>query len=55
MEKKPEKPRRRLTSDDSFNLGEAKAHYGTMPSWQRLAIWTVLGLILLGIIGDLVW
>jgi len=26
-----------------------------MPGWQRIAIWTALGLLLLGIRGDLLW
>jgi hypothetical protein len=46
--------KRLLNSEDRLDMGAAKASFGSMPSWQRLAIWFVLGAILLGIIGDLV-
>ena len=55
MPKKPDKRAPRLTSEDSFDLKEAKASYVAMPAWERLAIWFALGVILLGIIGDLIW
>jgi hypothetical protein len=55
MTKRSDKPRRRLTSDDSFDLAEARDSYISMPLWQRLALWFVLGVILLGILGDLIW
>ena len=55
MNKQPKKPGPRLTSEDSFDLKEAKASYVAMPTWERLAIWFALGVILLGIIGDLIW
>jgi hypothetical protein len=55
MAKKPDKRGPRLTSEDSFDLKEAKASYVAMPTWERLAIWFALGVILLGIIGDLIW
>jgi hypothetical protein len=44
-----------LTSEDQFDLKEAKASYVAMPSWQRIAIWLALGMLLLGILGDLIW
>jgi hypothetical protein len=44
-----------LTSDDKFDLREAKASYGAMPGWQRIAIWLALGMLILGILGDLIW
>lgn len=53
MNKQPKKPGF-LTSDDSFDLKEAKASYVAMPGWQRIAIWSALGLLLLGILGDLI-
>ena len=40
---------------DKFDLKQAKESYGAMPGWQRIANWTALGLLLLGIIGDLPW
>ena len=55
MEKQPKTSRTRLTSDDQFDLKEAKASYGAMPSWQRIVIWLALGMLLFGIIGDLVF
>jgi hypothetical protein len=55
MNKKIDKPGRRLTSDDKFDLKEAKASYVAMPTWERIAIWCALGLLLLGILGDLIW
>jgi hypothetical protein len=54
MNKQPKKARL-LTSDDSLDLKEAKASYVAMPGWQRIAIWSALGLLLLGIIGDMIW
>jgi hypothetical protein len=54
MQNKTEK-RGPLTSEDKFDLREAKASYGAMPSWQRIAIWLALGMLLLGILGDLIW
>ena len=53
MDKQPKKTGP-LTSDDTFSLKEAKASYGAMPGWQRIAIWSALALLALGIIGDLV-
>jgi hypothetical protein len=44
-----------LTSEDQFDLKQAKASYVAMPSWQRIAIWLALGMLLLGILGDLIW
>ena len=44
-----------LTSEDQFDFKEAKASYVAMPSWQRIAIWLALGMLLLGILGDLIW
>lgn len=55
MNKQPKKPGPRLTSEDSFDLKEAKASYVAMPTWERLAIWFALGVLLLGIVGDLIW
>jgi hypothetical protein len=55
MDKQPKKTGPRLTSEDKFDLKEAKASYAAMPGWQRIAIWSALGLLLLGIIGDLIW
>jgi hypothetical protein len=55
MDEQPKKPGPRLTSEDSFDLKEAKASYVAMPTWERLALWFALGVILLGIIGDLIW
>ncbi|MGH6831426.1 MAG: hypothetical protein ACRECM_00155 [Methyloceanibacter sp.] len=55
MHKQPKKPESRLTSEDSFDLKEAKASYVAMPGWERIAIWFALGVLLLGIIGDLIW
>jgi len=55
MNKKPNKPGPRLTSEDSFDLQEAKESYVAMPTWERLALWFALGVILLDIIGDLIW
>jgi len=55
MPNKSDKPGPHLTSEDSFDLKEAKASYVAMPTWERLAIWFALGVILLGIIGDLIW
>jgi hypothetical protein len=55
MNEKPDKRGPRLTSDDQFDLKQAKESYGAMPGWQRIAIWTALGLLVLGIIGDLIW
>jgi hypothetical protein len=55
MNEKPSKRSPRLTSEDQFDLKQAKASYGAMPSWQRIAIWIALGLLLLGIVGDLLW
>jgi len=26
-----------------------------MPTWERIAIWFALGVLLLGIVGDLIW
>jgi hypothetical protein len=54
MAKKPDK-RQLLTSEDKLDLQQAKESYGAMPAWQRIAIWTALGLLLLGIVGDLIW
>lgn len=48
-------PRPRLESEDKFDLKAAKASFVAMPGWERIAIWLVLGLILLGIAGDLIW
>ena len=36
-----------LTSEDQFDLKEAKTSYVAMPSWQRIAIWLALGMLLL--------
>jgi len=47
--------RRLLTSEDKLDFKQAKASYGAMPGWQRIAIWAALGLLLLGILGDLLW
>jgi hypothetical protein len=44
-----------LTSEDKFDLREARASYAGMPGWQRIAIWLALGMLLLGILGDLIW
>lgn len=55
MTRKTDKRNFRLSSEDKFDLAEAKASYVGMPVWQRVALWSVLGLILLGILGDLVW
>jgi len=44
-----------LASEDQFDLKQAKASYVAMPSWQRIAIWLALGMLLLGILGDLIW
>ncbi len=55
MSKKPDKRGPRLTIEDQFDLKQAKESYGAMPGWQRIAIWTALGLLLLGIVGDLIW
>jgi hypothetical protein len=41
-----------LTSEDQFDLEQAKASYGAMPGWQRIAIWLALGMLLLGTLGD---
>ena len=53
MNKQSNKRDSLLTSEDRLDMSAAKASYGSMPSWQRLAIWFVLGAILLGILGDL--
>jgi hypothetical protein len=53
MSKQSNKRESLLTSEDRLDMSAAKASYGSMPSWQRLAIWFVLGAILLGILGDL--
>lgn len=55
MERKLKKAGPRLASEDQFDLKEAKASYVAMPSWQRVAIWLALGMLLLGILGDLIW
>ena len=55
MDKQPKKSGAGLTSEDQFDLKEAKASYVAMPGWQRIAIWLALGMLLLGIIGDLIW
>jgi hypothetical protein len=55
MNKKTDKRGSPLTSDDKFDLKEAKASYVAMPAWERVAIWFALGVILLGILGDLIW
>jgi hypothetical protein len=55
MTEKPDKSGPRLASEDKFDLREAKASYAAMPGWERIAIWTALGLLLLGIVGDLIW
>jgi hypothetical protein len=55
MIKKPDKRGRGLTSEDQFDLKQAKASYVAMPGWERIAIWVALGLLLLGIVGDLIW
>jgi hypothetical protein len=55
MERKLKKAGPRLASEDRFDLKEAKASYVAMPSWQRIAIWLALGMLLLGIAGDLIW
>ena len=54
MDKQPKKTGP-ITSEDSFSLKEAKAHYVAMPGWERIAIWSALALLLLGILGDLIW
>jgi hypothetical protein len=41
--------------EESFDLREAKAHFVAMPAWERIALWTALGAIVLGILGDLLW
>jgi hypothetical protein len=53
MNKQPKRTGPRLTSEDKFDLKQAKASYVAMPGWERIAIWLVLGLVLLGIIGDM--
>jgi hypothetical protein len=55
MNKKTDKRGSPLTSEDKFDLKEAKASYVAMPTWERIAIWGALGLLLLGILGDLIW
>jgi hypothetical protein len=45
----------RITSEDQFDLKEARASYVGMPLWQRLALWFVLAMVLLGILGDLMF
>jgi len=55
MEKISKKPRPGFSSDDSFDLKAAKASYVAMPGWERIAIWSALGLLVLGILGDLIW
>jgi hypothetical protein len=54
MDKQPKKSGSRLTSEEQFDLKEAKASYVAMPGWERIAIWLALGMLLLGIIGDLI-
>jgi hypothetical protein len=53
MNTRPDKRQSVLNSEDRLDMGAARESYGSMPSWQRLAIWFVLGAILLGILGDL--
>lgn len=55
MDKKTDKRGLRLTGEDSFDLKQAKASYVAMPSWERIAIWFALAVIVLGILGDLIW
>jgi len=55
MVTEPKKTGPRLTSEDKFDLKEAKASYVAMPGWERIAIWVALGMLLLGILGDLLW
>jgi hypothetical protein len=55
MERKPKKSGPRLTSEDQFDLKQAKASYVAMPGWERIAIWLALGMLLLGILGDVIW
>jgi hypothetical protein len=45
----------RITSEERFDLTEAKASYVGMPLWQRLALWFVLAMVLIGIIGDIIF
>jgi len=54
MERKPNKTGPHLSSEDQFDLKQAKASYVAMPGWQRIAIWLALGMLLLGILGDLI-
>ena len=53
MERKPNKTGPQ-SSEDQFDLKQAKASYVAMPGWQRIAIWLALGMLLLGILGDLI-
>ncbi|MGH6736077.1 MAG: hypothetical protein ACRECX_08360 [Methyloceanibacter sp.] len=53
--KTPNQRNFRITSEDQFDLTQARASYVGMPLWQRLALWSVIAVVLLGIVGDLVF
>jgi hypothetical protein len=55
MTTKPTHKRKLISSEDQFDLAEARASYIGMPLWQRLALWFVLGMILIGIVGDMIF